>query len=67
MSKDTLKKAQAELNELENRLKLLNINVLIQTVAGAFLGTKLAEIESNKVLTQGAIVSCETLIAEIDY
>lgn len=65
-AKDTLKKAQAEFNELENRLKLLNSNVLIQTVAGAFLGTKLAEIESNKVLTQGAIASSETLIADIE-
>lgn len=60
-----LKKAQAELSELQNRLKLIESNGLIQSVAAIFMGKKIAEIEASMVLAQGAIASAESVLATI--
>lgn len=62
---NALKKSSASLDEIENRLALINSNALVKSVAGAFLGGKIAELESEKILAISAIETSKKELEEL--
>lgn len=54
-AKNALKRAQANFDDLEDRLNKLNSNALLKSVASKVMGGKIAELEAGKLIAQSAI------------
>jgi DNA polymerase III delta prime subunit len=58
-------KATEETKAAQGRLDLLQGNVLVKTVAGAFLGKKVAEIEAEHIVAKASAEAAQVRLAQI--